>query len=111
LYIKYSYKKFTILAFPSNQFGQEPGDESSILKFLQDLEVTFPVFNKVIVNGRQTHPLFAYLRREQKGIFGSAVKWNFTKFLCDRKGKPVKRYGPATRPYSIEKDIELLLRH
>ena len=72
--------------------------------------VTFPLFAKVDVNGAHAHPLFAHLKKEQKGLFGSeAIKWNFTKFLVSKEGKVIERYAPSTKPESLELDILLHL--
>jgi glutathione peroxidase len=101
---------FEILAFPCNQFGgQEPHDEETICKFVLDYGVKFQLFEKIQVNGRNAHPVFRFLKSQLGGVLGSSIKWNFTKFLCDRNGVPVKRYGPPTSPSSIQKDIEELL--
>jgi len=110
LYTKYAAQGFEILAFPCNQFGkQEPGTNQQIKEFVASKGATFPIFDKIDVNGKNTHPLFLFLRKELKGTLGSSVKWNFTKFLCDRTGKPVKRFGPPTKPLSFEQDIVDLL--
>ncbi|WP_324721045.1 glutathione peroxidase [Salinimicrobium sp. HB62] len=111
LYKKYKEEGFVVLGFPCNQFGkQEPGDEKSIAEgCVVNYGVTFPMFSKVDVNGKEAHPLFKYLKNELGGLLGSKVKWNFTKFLVDRKGKPVKRFAPITKPESLEKDIKRLL--
>ncbi|MFT4095846.1 MAG: glutathione peroxidase [Rhodoblastus sp.] len=107
-----SDRGFEVLGFPCNQFGgQEPGDAEEIKKFCAlKYDVSFPMFAKVDVNGSNTHPLFDYLKREKPGLLGSqGVKWNFTKFLIDKEGKPVARYAPTDSPESIRKDIEKLL--
>jgi glutathione peroxidase len=112
LYQQYKDRSFVILGFPCNQFGsQEPGNEEEIKNFCETkYHVTFPMFSKIDVNGPDTHPLYNYLKSEEKGIFGTkAIKWNFTKFLVDRKGNIVKRYSPQTTPDSLSKDIEKLL--
>jgi len=110
LYLKYAAQGFEILAFPCNQFGkQEPGTNQQIKEFVASKGATFPIFDKIDVNGKNTHPLFLFLRKELKGTLGSSVKWNFTKFLCDRTGRPVKRFGPPTKPLSFEQDIVELL--
>lgn len=111
LYEEYKDQGLVILGFPCNQFGsQEPGDEGSIEEgCVLNYGVSFPMFAKVEVNGDQAHPVFKYLKSELGGILGSKVKWNFTKFLVDRNGKPVKRYAPITKPESLEKDIKKLL--
>jgi len=101
-----------VLGFPCNQFGgQEPGGALEIGAFCQQhYGVSFPLSEKVEVNGREAHPLFAYLTGALPGVLGSrAVKWNFTKFLIDREGRPVRRYAPATAPLKIAADIEDLL--
>lgn len=111
LYKKYGSEGLVVLGFPCNQFGnQEPGDEKSISEgCLINYGVTFPMFKKIDVNGEAAHPLFKYLKSELKGILGSNVKWNFTKFLIDAEGKPVKRFAPTTKPEKLEKYIKKLL--
>lgn len=112
LYQKYKERGLVILGFPCNQFGsQEPGTELEIQSFCTvNFGVTFPMFAKIDVNAKHTHPLYVYLKSEQPGILGSeSIKWNFTKFLVDRKGKVIERYASATEPKSIAKDIEKLL--
>ncbi|EIM78355.1 glutathione peroxidase [Nitritalea halalkaliphila LW7] len=103
LYKKYKDKDFVILGFPCNQFGnQEPGDESSIASgCVLNYGVTFPMFAKVDVNGDAAHPIFKYLKKQLGGLFGSSIKWNFTKFLIDEQGRPVKRFAPVTKPEKI----------
>jgi len=111
LYAKYADKGFEILAFPCNQFGkQEPGTNEQIKAFAASKGATFRIFDKIEVNGKNTHPLFLFLRKELKGTLGSSVKWNFTKFLCDKTGKPQKRFGPPTKPLSFEQDIVDMLQ-
>ena len=103
---------FEVLAFPCNQFGaQEPGDAAAIASFCStNYDVTFPVFAKVDVNGPTADPLFQRLKEAAPGVLGSrAIKWNFTKFLIDRSGKPVRRYAPTVRPEALAGDIEALL--
>lgn len=112
LYVQYKEKGFTVLGFPSNQFmNQEPGTESDIQSFCEmNFGVTFPLFSKVDVNGKNAHPLFQYLTEEAPGVLGmKAVKWNFTKFLVNRSGEVVERYAPNTNPKEIAKDIEKLM--
>jgi len=111
LYEKYHEQGFEIFAFPCNQFGnQEPGTEQEIKLFAkQKYGVTFPLFAKVEVNGANAHPLWVFLRKAQPGMLGDSIKWNFTKFLCDHNGIPVKRYATQTPPLSLEKDIAELL--
>ena len=111
LYVKYKDRGLVILGFPCNQFGsQEPGDAKAIGEFCSiNYGVTFPMFEKVDVNGKNTHPLFLFLKSSLGGTMGDDIKWNFTKFLLDKNGKPVKRYGSVTKPEDIEKDIVALL--
>ena len=101
-----------ILGFPCNQFGkQEPGDAEAIGSFCEmNYGVSFPMFDKVEVNGSGAHPLYQYLKSEAPGLLGTgAIKWNFTKFLVDQQGRVVKRYAPTDKPEAIRKDIEALL--
>ena len=102
---------FSVLGFPCNQFGrQEPGSAAEIGQFCSsNLAVSFPMFDKIDVNGDNAHPLYQYLKGEKSGLLGSAIKWNFTKFLIDRSGKVVGRYAPTTTPEALTKDIEALL--
>jgi glutathione peroxidase len=111
LYQKYKDKGFVILGFPCNQFAnQEPGDEKSISEgCLLNYGVTFPMFSKIEVNGENAHPVYKYLKKELNGVFGSKIKWNFTKFLIDADGKPVKRFSPSTTPEKIDKYLERFL--
>ena len=105
LYKKYKDNGLVILGFPCNQCGnQEPGDEVSISEgCLINYGVTFPMFAKVDVNGADAHPIFKYLKKELGGFFGRKIKWNFTKFLVDSNGRPVKRFSPFTKPEEIDK--------
>lgn len=111
LYRKYQDKGLVILGFPCNQFrNQEPGDEKSIAEgCVINYGVTFPMFAKVDVNGDNAHPVFKYLKQELSGFLGSRIKWNFTKFLVDKNGNPVKRFSPTTKPEKIEKHLKKLL--
>lgn len=111
LYQKYKDKGLVILGFPCNQFGkQEPGNASQISEFCElNYGVTFPLFDKVDVNGSEAHPLFDFLKNEQQGLFGNAIKWNFTKFLVDRQGRVVRRFAPISGPARIEAAIGKLL--
>lgn len=111
MYEKYLDKGFEILGFPCNQFGkQEPGNNKEISEFCSlNYGVTFQMFSKVEVNGENAHPVFKYLKQELPGIMGNKIKWNFTKFLIDKEGKPYKRFSPITKPENICKDIELLI--
>lgn len=111
LYKKYQDRGFVVLGFPCNQFGnQEPGTNEEIKTFC-DLSygVSFPMFEKSEVNGENENPLYTFLKSKKGGLLGSAIKWNFTKFLVDKQGNVVKRYAPATKPLDIEKDIQKLL--
>jgi glutathione peroxidase len=115
LYRAYRDRGFEVLGFPSNQFGaQEPGSETEIAAFCEkNYGVTFPIFAKIDVNGPHAHPLYRFLKREKPGIFAfigsGAIRWNFTKFLVDREGKVIARYGPAKEPGSLAPAIERLL--
>ena len=103
---------FSVLGFPCNQFGaQEPGSEEEIESFCEvNYGVTFPMFAKIDVNGKNAAPLYEYLKTSRPGLLGSeAIKWNFTKFLVDRKGRVVERYAPKVEPEAIAADIEKLL--
>jgi glutathione peroxidase len=103
---------FEILGFPCNQFGkQEPGDAQEIASFCSTrYDVSFPMFEKIEVNGDGAHPLYRLLKSAAPGVLGSeAIKWNFTKFLVGRDGTVVKRYAPATKPEKIEDDIAAAL--
>jgi glutathione peroxidase len=109
---KYADNGFEVLGFPCNQFGaQEPGNAEEIATFCKlTYDVTFPVLKKVEVNGAGASPLYDWMKGQAPGLMGSkAIKWNFTKFLIDREGKVVRRYGPTDAPASIEKDIAKLL--
>lgn len=111
LYRKYSERGFVILGFPCNQFGnQEPGTEKEISEgCLINYGVSFPMFSKIEVNGNNAHPVFKFLKDKLPGSFGKKIKWNFTKFLIDRNGTPVKRFSPTTIPEKLVLDIENLL--
>jgi len=111
LYKKYKDKGLVILGFPCNQFGnQEPGSAEEISKFCTiKYSVDFPMFMKIDVNGANADPLYKYLKDELPGTLDNDIKWNFTKFLLDRKGMPVKRYESKVEPEEISRDIEKLL--
>ena len=111
LYRKYKDKGLVILGFPCNQFAnQESGDEKSISEgCLINYGVSFPMFSKIDVNGENAHPIYKYLKSELAGILGSNIKWNFTKFLLDSNGNPVKRFAPVTKPEKIDKYLESIL--
>ncbi len=111
LYWKYNGNGFEILDFPCNQFaGQAPGTAAEIYDFcFSKFGITFPQFAKVDVNGPNEDPLFTYLKSQKKGLGGSMIKWNFTKFLVDREGNVVKRFGPTTEPEKIKDFITELM--
>ena len=113
LYKEYKDKGLVILGFPCNQFAnQEPGDEKSIAEgCLLNYGVTFPMFSKIDVNGENAHPIYKYLKKELGGTLGSKIKWNFTKFLIDANGNPVKRFAPTTKPEKLEGHISKLLQN
>ena len=108
LYEKYVDEGLVILGFPCNQFaGQEPGTADEIGAFCQrNYGVSFPMFDKIDVNGEKAHPLYQWLKTEKGGLLGDAIKWNFTKFLVGRDGRVVKRYAPTTEPEKLAGDIE-----
>ena len=112
LWQDYRERGLVVLGFPCDQFGnQEPGNEEEIKNFCSlTYEVDFPMFAKIEVNGADAHPLWKWLKKEKGGLLGiDAIKWNFTKFLVGRDGKPVKRYAPTDKPESIDGDIEAAL--
>ncbi len=112
LYKKYRVQGFVILGFPCNQFGaQEPGTEEEIASFCSlTYGVDFPMFSKIDVNGSNTHPLYQFLKTEKPGLAGSqSIKWNFTKFLVDRDGKVVARFGPQDTPALLDRKVAALV--
>ena len=112
LYQSYKDQGLEVLGFPCNQFGaQEPGTHEEIVNFCRvNYGVSFDMFEKIDVNGDNTHPLYAHIKSAATGFLGSeSIKWNFTKFLVDKEGNVVERYGSATKPASIAEDIEKLL--
>ena len=112
LQAQFKDRGFEVLAFPCNQFGaQEPGSEEEIVEFCTTrFSATFPIFAKIDVNGADTHPLYSWLKAEAKGVLGTErIKWNFTKFLVDREGNVVKRFGPQDTPEQLRSEIEALL--
>lgn len=112
LYVQYKEDGLEVLGFPCNQFlNQEPGDELEIDSYCKlNHGVTFPMFAKVNVNGKDAHPLFSYITENAPGVMGSkSIKWNFTKFLIDREGNIVNRYAPKTKPLEMEEDLKKLL--
>jgi glutathione peroxidase len=112
LHRRFHTRGFAVLGFPCDQFGhQEPGDEAEIAKFCSlTYDVSFPMFAKTEVNGRNAHPLYKALKKEAPGLLGTeAIKWNFTKFLVDPKHNVVRRYAPTDKPQSLGLDIEAVL--
>jgi glutathione peroxidase len=111
LYETYKDKGLVVLGFPCNQFGGQEPLANDVMEATCKLNhgVTFPLFQKIEVNGSGTHPLFVYLKKQLGGLFGSRIKWNFTKFLIDSEGRPVKRFSPVTKPEAIEGKIRELL--
>ncbi|GEC14441.1 glutathione peroxidase [Nitrobacter winogradskyi] len=106
-----SPRGFSVLGFPCNQFGkQEPGSSADIQQFCASkYDVTFPMFEKINVNGADAHPLFRHLKSEKPGLLGGSIKWNFTKFLVDRQGRVAARHAPTTNPKKLTEEIEALL--
>ena len=112
LYEKYEDKNFVILGFPCNQFHeQEPGSAEEIKSFCENnYDISFPLFEKIEVNGENTHPLYKFLKKKATGfLWTESIKWNFTKFLIDKQGNVITRYGSSTKPKDIEADIVELL--
>ncbi len=116
LYKKYKDNGLVILGFPCNQFAnQETGSSNEIQEFCQiNYGVSFPMFAKVEVNGKNAHPIFKYLKSKLGGflggLFGSKIKWNFTKFVIDKNGNPVKRFSPITKPEQMEDFIKKIIQ-
>tara|TARA_R110002012_G_scaffold62168_6_gene163459 strand:- start:100770 stop:101243 length:474 start_codon:yes stop_codon:yes gene_type:complete len=111
LYKNYKNQGLVVLGFPCNQFGnQEPGNAEDIQEFCQaNYGVSFPMFAKIDVNGSNAHPIFKYLKSQLSGLLGGKIKWNFTKFLIDKTGKPIKRFAPTTEPNAMVSYIEKIL--
>ena len=112
LYKAHKDRGFTVLAFPCNQFGaQEPGNAEEIANFCSlTYDVTFPMMSKIDVNGADAHPLYRFLKKEQKGVLGTeAIKWNFTKFLIGKDGEVVERFAPTVKPEDLKVAVEALL--
>jgi glutathione peroxidase len=108
----YKDKDLVVLGFPCNQFGsQEPGTAENISQFCEiNYGVSFQIFDKVEVNGKNEHPLFSYLKKELPSLLGKNIKWNFTKFVIDKSGQPIKRFAPTTPPKKMEKLINKLIQ-
>jgi len=115
LYRTYQERGLEVLGFPCNQFGeQEPGTAAEIGAFCErNYGVSFPMFAKIDVNGDKAHPLYRYLKKQKPGLLGplggGAIRWNFTKFLVNRRGQVVARFASTTKPESLTKDVEKLL--
>ncbi|WP_290779517.1 glutathione peroxidase [Exiguobacterium sp. UBA5002] len=111
LYDKYEEQGVTVLGFPCDQFNQQEFDsQEETMEFCQlNYGVTFPMFQKIDVNGSNEHPLYTFLKKEQSGLLSSKIKWNYTKFLVDRKGQVVKRFSPVDSVQSVEKNLTLYL--
>lgn len=110
LYKKYKEKRFIVLAFPSDQFNQEPLTDKEIKTVYADkFNVNYPIFSKIKVNGANEHPLYTYLKEKQGGLLVKSIKWNYTKFLVNKDGDVVNRYGSKDSIKSIEKDIVKLI--
>ncbi|MCI5996736.1 MAG: glutathione peroxidase [Peptoniphilaceae bacterium] len=111
LYQKYKDQGLVILGFPCNQFkNQDSGTNEEIKTFCTlNYGVTFPMFEKIEVNGKDAHPIYKFLKSKKSGILGNKIKWNFTKFLIDREGNVVERYAPTTKPEDFDADILQLL--
>ena len=112
VYQEYKSKGLVVLGFPCGQFKQQEFlSNSEISEFCQiNYGVSFTMFEKIDVNGENEHPIYTYLKSQQKGILGSKIKWNFTKFLIDQNGKVIKRYAPITKPSKIKKDLDKILK-
>ncbi|XP_054167790.1 phospholipid hydroperoxide glutathione peroxidase-like [Oppia nitens] len=109
LYAKYEAQGLRILAFPSNQFNQEKGCDVDIKEFAKKNDVHYDMMSKVDVNGESAHPVYKWLKNQQGGFISDAIKWNYTKFLVDKHGIPIKRYAPTVEPKDIEKDLKAQL--
>ena len=111
LYEQFQPRGFEILAFPCNQFGrQEPGSDAEIAAFCDaTYRVTFPLFAKIAVNGKNAHPLYVWLRQQKGGLLGNSIKWNFTKFLVDKAGVVRARFAPMTKPERLVREVAGLL--
>ncbi|AOA58452.1 glutathione peroxidase [Acinetobacter larvae] len=111
LYQHYQSQGFVVLGFPCNQFGgQDPASNEEIGAFCQkNYGVSFPMFAKIDVKGPEAHVIFRYLTNNSKGVLGNGIKWNFTKFLINKKGEVIERYAPTTKPEAIAADIEKAL--
>lgn len=111
LYNEFSDRGFVVLGFPCNQFGaQESGSSEQISEFCEiNYGVTFPMFEKIKVNGPNAHPLYKFLKSQKGGFLGNDIKWNFAKFLVGKDGSVIKRYSPTDLPMDLSKDIQIAL--
>jgi glutathione peroxidase len=111
LHAQYAPRGFSVLAFPCDQFGhQEPGSDQEITAFCdRNYGVTFPVFAKVEVNGARAHPLYVWLKQQKGGLLGRDIKWNFTKFLVDKRGLVQARFAPMTKPEALSRGVAALV--
>ncbi len=111
IYEKYKAQGLEVLGFPCDQFGhQEPGNDAEIQSFCEvNFGVNFPLFKKIEVNGEGAHPIYKFLTKQAPGLLGKSIKWNFTKFLIDKKGNVIKRFAPTTPPEKIDSKILDLL--
>ncbi|WP_088041982.1 glutathione peroxidase [Bacillus sp. EAC] len=113
IYEEFKEQGLVVLGFPCNQFmNQEPGSNEEIQSFCElNFGVTFPIFGKIDVNGENADPLYKYLREKAPGIMGlKSIKWNFTKFIIDKKGNVIERFAPQTNPQEMRSTIEKLLK-
>lgn len=108
LYKTYHEQGLVVIGFPCDQFAhQEPGTDADIAQFCsRNYGVTFPLMKKIDVNGKNAHPVYVWLKKQARGSLGSAIKWNFTKFLVSSDGVTVKRYAPTVEPEALKQDIE-----
>jgi glutathione peroxidase len=111
LYQSYKDKGLVVLGFPCNQFAkQEPGSDAEVAEFCQvNYGVSFPMFSKIDVNGTEAHPIFKFLKKKLGGLFNNDIKWNFTKFVVDANGRPLKRFAPTSTPENMEDYIVTVL--
>lgn len=110
LFDKHKEQGLRIAGFPCNQFmNQEPGCATDIKEFIKKNGIEWDMYDKILVNGKDAHPLYQFLKAKQPGFLTSAIKWNFSKFLVNRQGVPVARFAPTTEPNAIEKDLMPLL--
>jgi glutathione peroxidase len=111
LHQKYKEQGLILLGFPCDQFNNQEPETNETMEEVCRINhgVSFQLTEKIDVNGKNEHPVFSFLKRKKPGLFGKRIKWNFTKFLINREGQPVKRYGPTVKPEKIEKDILKLI--